>query len=100
MKQRYAVRVALEAWLIDLNLHMAGTGFTGNALYVQERNEWWFETWTRWKGHGVSQRSIGWAHCFADLAEFDRITGNPDHPDTYGMRLVETVGEALAGEFE
>lgn len=101
-KQRELVRQAIMSFLGDPDLPVVGTGLTGSFMFVQERGEWWFETWTRWDPSlpGSNYRTIGWAHVFADLAEFDRITGSPDHPDSFGFRLVETATDALKGAFE
>ena len=99
--QRLLVQRALLAFNADLSLPITGAGFTGNFIFVQPRGEYWFEVWTRWEEeHLLRSKTTGWAHVFSDLAEFDAMMGSPDPVDTFGYRMVETVGDALIGAFE
>lgn len=103
VRQRGLVQRALEAFKKDPDLEfLEETDFTGDFLYVQKRNQFWFRFLTVWATDMPMHvnRTKGWAHVFPELAEFDRMTGSPDHEDGYGFRSVETVEEAFTGEFE
>ena len=96
--QRDKVRLAMKRFADDEQIPIAASGFTGNHLFVAERNEWWFETWVRWNDGVRYLRS--WSHVYLDLAEFDLRFGSPDHPDTFGYRECEGIQEALEGKYD
>lgn len=99
--QQKQVEDAMEAFVSgpDYEDLVESHSLTGNYLYLSEKNEYWFETNLNWHTDQpmALHRTGGWAHVFPELAEFDRMMGNPDPAPAWGFRIADSVDDALKG---
>jgi hypothetical protein len=102
--QKGMVDQALESFKRDEEMQgiFSEAHCAGDFVYIQARNQYWFRYEVTWKEDSIigPSKNTGWAHVFADLREFDRMTGSPDPHDSHGFRSVETIQDAYEGNFE
>lgn len=96
-EQRAAVKAAMDSFLGFEEFLLSDYTIEGSFLYVLERGEYWFFVRFKWADQ---LDTVSWCHVFADLAEFDRLSGSPDPEASFGFRAADSLDDIFEGKFE
>ena len=99
--QQAQVMTALESFTEspDYDGLVESYALTGNYLFLHAKTEYWFEYHLDWHTDQPMRlhKTGGWAHVFTELADFDRMMGNPDPEPSWGFRSCDSISDAMRG---